>query len=137
MRAAFAGAGRPNFASAIEVQVWDSRWVRVGAGRIDRADQGMAIASVHSTSAVQNEKSGEVVPVRCPNKQVVNWMNSEVILGGGLLQAGELDSFSCSAHRRRTSEVENLSGSLFPLTIGNRLSFEVHGKKAYGKQNSG
>jgi hypothetical protein len=138
LRAAFAGAGKPNFASATEVQLWGSRWVRVGAGSIDQADQGMAIVSVHYTSARQDEKSGRVEPARCSiSPRVVNWTNSEVMLGGGLFWAGELDTFPCSASRRRTSEVENLSGRLFPLAVGNRLSFEMHGKTAYGNKNSG
>jgi hypothetical protein len=137
LRAAFAGAGRPNFASATEVQLWGSRWVRVGAGTIDQADRGMAIISVHYTSARQDEKSGRVEPARCANSPgVVNWTNTEVMLGGGLFRAGELDTFPCSASRRRTSDVENLSGHLFPLAIGNRLSFEVRGKVAYGNKNS-
>ncbi len=139
LRAAFAGAGKANFAAATEVQLWGSRWVRVGAARIDQADQGMVIASAQMTGAVQNEESNRVQPERrCANSpQVVNWTNSEVMLGGGLFWAGELDTLSCSDSRRRTSEVENLSGSLFPLAIGNRLSFEVHGKTAYGSKTSG
>lgn len=137
LRAAFAGAGRPNFASATEVQLWGSRWVRVGAGSIEQADQGVVTVSVHYTSARQDEKSGRVEPARCANSPgVVNWTNTEVMLGGGLFRAGELDTFPCSASRRRTSDVENLSGHLFPLAIGNRLSFEVRGKVSYGNKNS-
>ena len=137
LRAAFAGAGQPNFSAATEVQLWGSSWVRVGAGTIDRADQGMAIVSVHYAGARQDEKSNQVRPMRCSNSpQVVAWTNSEVMLGGGLFWAGELHTFPCSAKRRRTSDVENLSGRLFPLAVGNRLSFEMRGKAAYGNKDS-
>lgn len=137
LRAVFVGAGRPNLTVATEVQLLSSRAVRIGAGSIDQANQGMAIVSMHYTKAAL-DGSNRVVPARCVNdSQVLSWTNSEVMLGGGLFLAGHLDTYPCSASRRRTSEVENLYGHLFPLAIGNRLSFEVHGKTAYGNKTSG
>jgi hypothetical protein len=122
MRRAFAGAGQPNFNSLTQLVPTSSSFVRASVKTVQSADDGLATLTHRHLNATRDRQTGAV-------KTYTPCASTIVVLGGGLLQAGSKD---CDGGMRHYVDASDVSGRLFPLAVGNRLSFEVT-EKSRGK----
>jgi hypothetical protein len=127
LRQAFAGAGQPNFSSLTRAEATASNFVRASVSAVQSAeDDGMATLTERRVNATRDKQTGAI-------KHYSPCQNTLIVLGGGLLHVGAM---GCDGGMWHYVEADDVSGRLFPLSVGNRLSFEVTEKSRSKAGNS-